>query len=218
VAALYRITKENELKPAIFITVLIVASFACQKSKLSMQHHVSSKAVLPKVADSVVVGSKPILRIGVRVERSLPEMDTTSTIPLSLNIFRWKGELFVLDSLTSKTEQLTFTRGKIDTFFLSPTRKYLVCLKLVGTAKEPGLWTSEDKAPDVPAYNIVVIEILKRRLVREIEPRTFDLTFTKWISTSRFHFTEGDGFAVGEFYVYDAFRDTLQELPYGKFE
>ena len=145
---------------------------------------------------------------------SLPELDTATVPPQPLSLFRGNGEIYLVDSLASQITQLTFTGARIDTFFISPNRKYVACLKVVAIAKEPGEWGDEEP-PDARRYSILVVAIPKGAIIRELTTTDFNLYFTKWISNSRFHYTTNDGFAVSEFYVYDAFRDSLQLLRYG---
>src|SRR3990172_12035668 len=200
-----------------FLLFLIVLSsfLACQKSKqTSYSQSSSSDSLKPelRVIDSIVTSSKPILKEGVVLEHSFPELDTLVTPPLRLSVFRIQGELFVVDSLTLQTKQLTFTKGKIDTFFLSPSRKYAACLKVIRTVDTPGEWEPGESPYVTDICAIVVVTLPSGTIIREIHPSDFDLQFTRWISNSRFHYTTSDGFAVSSFYVFDAIRDTLQLL------
>ena len=149
------------------------------------------------------------------VSHSLSEIDTGYNTKYPIGIFKSKGEIFRIDSNTSQITKILFAEGKIDTFFLSPGGKFTAFIIVCATGKEPGLWKPEE-APEADIYSIVVVNNLDNSIIREINTSQWNIAFDKWISNSRFLYTTNDGFAVSDFYIYDAIRDILQRLPYGQ--
>jgi hypothetical protein len=206
-----------QTKWVIFVLSLALGSFTCNRQRHISGTNSSIKKMPTEeliLIDSLAPSEKLILEEGISFKRSLPELDTNQNAKYSIGIIRFKGEIFRVDSFTSQIKQISFTHGKIDTFFLSPNRKYVACIKVVATGKEPGMWEDEEP-PEVKIFSIVVMNILQDTTIRELQTKDWNVYFDKWISNSRLRYTTADGFAVSNYYVYDAIRDTLQRVPYG---
>jgi hypothetical protein len=215
--------RNNSYIKSLSIAICLVCIFlSCNRQKPDSGYDGSNNKIpipVSTIIDSTAFPQKSILRDenAISVSHSLRELDTDSISKYQISIFRSKEEIFRIDSFTSQIKQISFTNGKIDTFFLSPNRKYVACIKIVVIGKEPGLWEGEE-APNAARYGILVINTLDNSVVREIRTSQWNLCIDKWISNSRLLYTTDDGFAVSDFYIYDALRDTLQRLPYGSEE
>ena len=148
----------------------------------------------------------------------LAEADSSTSV-LRLSAFIKSGELWLRDSSSFTQELVTKTGGRIRAFYFSPNRKYLACTKFCGIDT---IWAdSED--PNYQhfstdsVYNLVFLNCLKRT-AKEIgsDLKTFNfVSWYKWISKSRGLFRVNDQLTVGGCYVYDAYRDTCQNVNYG---
>lgn len=190
------------MKPSIVLLALSFSLLACQKK-------VTQQAQPPSLDSSST--QSPTQPEPYRAEQPLPEADTISNAVLPLRVFLDKGELMLFDSLTQQTHQLTLTDQSIDEFLVSPTSDYVVCLKRIGMIPDPELEANEN-AREVPVHVVLVLETSTLKIIREFNPPDDFVDVTKWVSKSRFHLWTSDGFAVGESFVYDAFRDSLQQL------
>ncbi len=137
----------------------------------------------------------------------LPEADTsTNSLPINASIKN--GELWLWDSASMTQELITQTNGAIISFVFSPNRKYLSCLRYVE-------FDSLTLQPD-SVYNLIFVNCaMKTAKEFRSEAKYLDfIHWEKWISKSRAIFRINDDLTMGPCYVFDAFRDTLENTNY----
>jgi hypothetical protein len=190
----------------IFILALLVSAvdISCSKRKLGLTPaQLAEQSAPPSAPEQYPLIIHP-----------LQEGDTLAEASDSRKYFLRNSELWTIDTLSNDETQITFTRGKIHKFYCSPSTKYVACLHEVAITKEPGIF-EHNKAPDRSIYSIMVIRLADGKLIREFDsPPNFDqfLEFGRWLSKSRLFCYTSDGFAIGTGFLYDAFRDSLQQV------
>jgi hypothetical protein len=144
----------------------------------------------------------------------LPEIDTIDNAQPRLHIVKGQGCYFLFDSIRSDT----FNIGKrINKLFISPTGKYIACLVHIDSVNKPGLWDGYKTIPKISHEHLIIVNAINPKIIREIAVPINETDFigfekrNNWISKSRLLFHTSDGFAVAFYFVYDAFRDSLQE-------
>jgi hypothetical protein len=144
----------------------------------------------------------------------LPDIDTIYNAKPRLHIIKDKRCYYLFDSIRSDT----FNIGKrINKVFISPTGKYIACLVHIDSVDKPGLWDDNKPIPKISHEHLIVVNAIIPKIIREITVPINETDFIgierrkNWISKSRLFFHTSDGFAVGFYFVYDAFRDSLQE-------
>jgi hypothetical protein len=143
----------------------------------------------------------------------LPEVDSTLDINPRIYLIKGQDGFVLFDSVGLDTFHLSFKRQRIDVGLKSPTGKYIACLVRVSLVDEPGIW-GDKPAPKRAYHNLVVVNTVSARIVRRMKPPCDSfMNFDKWVSKSRLLFHTSDGFAVGCYFVFDAFRDSLQRVP-----
>ena len=135
----------------------------------------------------------------------LLEADTSSN-SLPINALIKNGELWLCDSSSMTQELVTHTNGAILSFELSPNRKYLACLRFVEI----------DTVQSDSVFNLIFVNYALKALKEfRSEAKYSDyISWHGWISKSRGMFRISDGLTVGPCYVFDAFRDTLENTNY----
>jgi len=151
-------------------------------------------------------------------EPSLPlaEADTLAEPHYADSLFLRNGELWAVNPASKREQMITETSSQIDQFFISDTRKYVVCLRRVDLIDSPGIYAEGEEPPKEPIHDVLVLNLLSKKSIRQFAvPQDVFVSFDRWISKSRFVFWCNDGFAANATYVYDAYRDSLQEVYYG---
>lgn len=225
-------TAENRIRKTIGMGELAFAIMLClaaeflvscnlQKPRASDGNLIDTAATIKSTPDTMTrkpipdsaISNVPLLRTEVI---PLAEADTIPSPPVSVHPTLNNREVFLVDSVTGTMEQLTFTQGNVDEVSISPNGKYLAYIKVVDYVDSPGEYQEGQTVPEDAVHAIVVVNLASGKTTREIPaPEDIFISFDRWISDSRFLFETGDGFAVGGFYVYDAFRDSLQKVKYG---
>lgn len=122
-------------------------------------------------------------------------------------------DYFLFDSLKQDTFYIYSNKFKIDNGITSPTGKYIACLIRISMVDEPGLW-GDREPPKRPYEHLVIIDAINGKIIRRLKPPSDSfMDIDKWLSKSRVIFFTSDGFAVGGHFLFDAFRDSLQEIP-----
>jgi hypothetical protein len=144
----------------------------------------------------------------------LAEADTVSSQPSVNRALIQAGEIFLQDSATGSKFQLTRTGGNIDTLFVSPNGKYAACMQIVDWTDEPGEYEESETPPKRPIHQVVFLNLISHSTIRVLPPDTVYVfwVFVRWISNSQALIYPSDSFAVDYAYVFDAFRDSLQEV------
>jgi hypothetical protein len=164
----------------------------------------------PNVADAEnIIYGRP-------VRQPLPELDTLPSPENPFRVVLKSREAFLVDSTSGATQQLTNTDGSIEEVSGSPNGRYVACMKIVDYVDSPGEYEPGEKVPKEAIHHLLVMSLPSGTIIREIPPpEDMFILSDRWISNSRVLFETADGFAVGGFFVYDAFRDSLQKVPYG---
>ena len=185
-------------------SLLLPVAFFCGQKKSSTSSTDTTKALVSATAEPPEFEEV----------QPLPEADTIRQAPCQLRFSLRKSELWGKDTVTQLERQLTFTNAKIDSFLVSPTGKYAVCLHQVSWVKSPGIFEKDEDPGKEPIYSLLVVRTVDGTIIRDVK-RPLDLffDFNRWISNSRLLCVTSDGFAVGSYFVYDAFRDSLQRVP-----
>jgi hypothetical protein len=187
-------------------------------------HRHADSVAQPAVADSYANSRNPKfpypIYIGQVIEktyedpshRSLPEADIIFSGRSVCRAVIQSGEAMLLDSMGKPAIQLTFSGGNIDTLFVSPNGKYLACMQIVEWVDEPGEYDEFETPPKRPVYQVVFLNLTSHSTIRVLPPEPLYefWEFERWISNSRALISTSEGFSVGDVYVYDAFRDSLQ--------
>ena len=185
------------MRKILTIAILLFMSSCFKKMETKIIQVDSINAII----DTSTYIEKPI--VSNAPSDPLIEVDTMN-IDYPFNVYRKGNEIFLYDSSLSKEFQITKVNGAIDTFYLSPNRKYVACRKKM------------EYVDDRWWYGVFFINNQDRKLIKGFEaPTSGFLFFKSWISNSRCILTTSDGFAVSEYYVYDAYRDTVQRVNYG---
>ena len=72
------------------------------------------------------------------------------------------GELYEMSG-NAGASKITSTNGKINSYLLSPDKRYVAYSIIVGYTNDAGLYEEGEKIPQVPVYHIVVMDLdLKR--------------------------------------------------------
>ncbi len=150
------------------------------------------------------------------IQLPLPDADTLSMHTHLLTPALRNNRLWMHDSTTNTDSLVSPSDWSIDRASVSPNKKYVAVRRISDWIDSPGLWDDTTHIPKEPIFNIAVFDCQTSRLIRDIDPPE-DLFLnmqTPWLSNSRLMLTCSDGFAVNAVYVYDAYRDTLQKVPY----
>lgn len=193
------------------VLIALMALLLLDSAPLPKSGHESSSAA----ADSTKTTSHHAPRRKFKEAPPLPEADTSIQFQYSFVFSRRNSELWVTDTVSHVDRQLTFTLGKIDSYLVSPTRRYVVCAHRISWVPSPGIFEREEDRSEEPVHSLLVVRTVDGKSIRDIPP-PLDLffDFDRWISNSRLLCVTSDGFAVGSVFVYDAVRDSLQRVPY----
>ena len=146
----------------------------------------------------------------------LPEADTLYDTQYTDSLFLRNGELWAANYILKTERILTKTNSQIDTFFVSPSRKYAACLRRVGLIDSPGLYEEGEVIPKDPVHEVLVLNLVTKQIIRQFaEPEDIFIHIDRWISKSRLVFWCTNGLAANATYVYDAYRDSIQKVQYG---
>jgi hypothetical protein len=145
---------------------------------------------------------------------SLPEADTATTQRHLLTPFLRGNELWMHDSNTNKDSLIVKDTLGIDNLILSPHRRYVAIQWITQWVGMDGEWDDSTKAPQEPIHNVSIYDCESGRMVRNIDLRheTF-LGMDKWYSNSRIVLGSASDFELIGYYLYDAYRDSLQAMP-----
>ncbi len=189
---------------ALILTVITFATCTPKKSGVAKNTFVSDSNAIQQSGTV----SRSVKGPGSKFAEPLPEADHDTTV-YPFNILRRHGEVLRIDPILHDTLQLSHTKGHIDSFFLSPTHKYLACLRRI-----PG-----GEYPEYPWHELLVYEIPSYKFIRRLNSSEFKLSpfvgsvgIWHWVSSSRLLFTSMSDLDVAGYYVYDAFRDSVQEV------
>jgi hypothetical protein len=143
----------------------------------------------------------------------LPEADTLLSTPPPWKAVIIAGELWIQDTVAGTSRQLTHINNQIDEARLSPNGKYAACMLVMGQVESAGEYSEGEKAPMENLYDILVVNAQTGELVRQIPPPEDIFVWAdRWLSNSRLVLSCSSHFSVNAFYVYDAFRDSLQKV------
>ena len=192
----------NNQRYLIFLLALIL--FSCSQKKEESNSHKNSS-----INDSIIkqiFSAKPN-------PIPLPEADSVFDTKPCIYLFKNKDEFFLFDSIGLDTFRLTSNPQRIGVGLQSPTGKYIACLVQVLLVESPGEW-GDKVAPLRPLYDLVIVNSVSSKIIRRMDlPSGDDMNLDKWVSKSRLLFHTAAEYAVESFYVYDAFRDSLQKVP-----
>jgi hypothetical protein len=127
------------------------------------------------------------------------------------------GDLFVSNS-GEKEEALTNSGGKINGYFLSPSKKYVACTKKIGVI--PGIDPSSGKLDPnntSDAYSIVILELQSKKVIKELAPSSSGLSFyiQSWLFQNRLWIIQSDyKNQRGQDLVYDVDERKLKDLDF----
>jgi hypothetical protein len=118
------------------------------------------------------------------------------------------------DSNTNKDSLIVKDTLGIDNLILSPHRRYVAIQWITQWVGMDGEWDDSTKAPQEPIHNVSIYDCESGRMVRNIDLRheTF-LGMDKWYSNSRIVLGSASDFELIGYYLYDAYRDSLQAMP-----
>lgn len=118
------------------------------------------------------------------------------------------GELYEMNG-----SKITSTDGKIDSYLLSPDKRYIAYSIIVGYTNDAGLYEDEQEIPQVPVHHIFVMDLEQKKNLTEIKPQSESEPFIyakRWISNEELLLYDADGIAVGWHYFYDVSSDGLR--------
>lgn len=128
--------------------------------------------------------------------------------------FLRNGDVWITDQSGREIKQITKTDGKVGKFLFSPTLRYLAYSKIIKYVDDPGLY-EEGEAPKVPVYSIVIMDIKKQKIMKEIKPPISEgddwIYMDKWLPDEKLIFHSADGFSVGWFFEYDAIKNMYRK-------
>ncbi|MEW6066821.1 MAG: hypothetical protein AB1610_00775 [Nitrospirota bacterium] len=122
------------------------------------------------------------------------------------------GELYEISG-KEKGNKITSTNGKINSYLLSPDRRYVAYSMGVGYTDSVGLYEEGEEPGQVPVYHIVVMDLELKKILKEVKPPSEDNPFIyvdKWISNDELLLHDADGFAVSSSYIYNAGTNELR--------
>ena len=122
------------------------------------------------------------------------------------------GELYEMSG-NAGASKITSTNGKINSYLLSPDKRYVAYSIIVGYTNDAGLYEEGEKIPQVPVYHIVVMDLDLKKVLTEIKPPSEHEPFIyvdRWISNDELLFYDGDGIAVGWKYIFNAGTNELR--------
>jgi hypothetical protein len=144
----------------------------------------------------------------------LPEADTSMAERHLLTPFLRDNELWAHDSTSNKDSLIVKDSLGINEIVISPHRRYVAVQwirQLIGIS---GVWADSTEAPQQEIHTVSIYDCESGRLIRDIDLglETFFGTH-KWYSNSRIILGAASEFELIGFYLYDAYRDSLQEMP-----
>jgi hypothetical protein len=143
----------------------------------------------------------------------LPEADTSGNCVIPYKFLVKSGEVWSLDTLSGELAPYTSSRGSIQSILSSPSAKYLACERASWVVKRKD--ESGEIHTEGEGWHVIVLQVCERRVIREIDiPTPGCIKPNRWISDSRLLLFSGDELDVYGEYVYDAFRDSLQEVSF----
>jgi hypothetical protein len=122
------------------------------------------------------------------------------------------GELYEMIGKPGASK-ITSTNGKINSYLLSPDKRYVAYSIVVGYTNDAGIYEEGEKIPQVPVYHIVVMDIDLKKVLTEIKPPSEHEPFIyvdRWISNDELLFYDADGIAVGWKYIFNAGTNELR--------
>ncbi len=122
------------------------------------------------------------------------------------------GELYEMSGKEG-VGKITSTGGKIDRYLQSPDKHYVAYSIIVGYTNDVGIYEEEEKIPQVPLHHIVVMDLDLKKQLTEINPQSENEPFIhadRWLSNEELLLSDGDGFAVGWRYIYNAGTNELR--------
>jgi Tol biopolymer transport system component len=128
--------------------------------------------------------------------------------------FLKKGDVWIANQNGKEMKQITKTNGKVNDFLFSPTLKYLAYSKLLKYVDEPGLWEKGEEVPKRAVCSIVILDIDKQKVVKEITPEDNWIYLSKWLSGEKLFCYESSGFDIFGFFEFDLRRGMKREVDY----
>jgi Tol biopolymer transport system component len=128
--------------------------------------------------------------------------------------FLKKGDVWIANQNGKEMKQITKTNGKVEDFLFSPSLKYLAYSKILKYVDEPGLWEKGEEAPKRAVCSIVIVDIEKQKVVKEITPKDNWIYPSKWLPGERLFCYESSGFDISGFFEYDLRRGMQREVDY----
>ncbi len=126
--------------------------------------------------------------------------------------FLRNGDVWMVDQSGREAKQITKTGGKVGDFLFSSELRYLAYSKVIKYVDDPGLY-EEGEAPKVPVYSIVIMDINKQKMVKEIKPPKDEwIHLIKWLPDGRLLYHSADGFSVNDYYGYNSSKNTMNML------
>jgi len=180
-------------KTIIFLLALFLSNCRAKHEDINSQQAVPSNATTSKVNTEEEQDRDP-----------LPESDSKHDSNPRIKLMKYHGQYFLFDSVQLDTFHLSYKRHGIDDGLTSPTGKYIAC----GFLGEP----SGDK---ISVRRLIVLNANSGRIIHSMGPPTASyIILDKWISKSRLLFETVDDFVMDGSFVFDSFRDSLQQVKY----
>lgn len=129
--------------------------------------------------------------------------------------FLRNGDVWITDQSGREIKQITKTDGNVGKFLFSPTLRYLAYSKFIKYVDDPGIYEEGD-APKVPVYSIIIIDLKKQKIMKEIKPPISEgdnwIYMDKWLPNGKLMFYSADGFAVSWYFMYDPTTNSNEEM------
>jgi hypothetical protein len=149
----------------------------------------------------------------VREYTPLVEIDTLKDSRQQIYLAHNNDRYVLVDSALQDTFRLSPYYEKIMNAMTSPTGKYIVC-EISYIPSEVSNDHNLKPRQDVPRWEYVFINTNTSQIIRRIgPPESKYLRLKKWVSKSRLLFYASDDIAILSYHFYDAFRDSLYEVP-----
>ena len=145
---------------------------------------------------------------------ALPEADTSMAERHLLTPFLRDNELWMHDSTSNKDSLIVKDSLGINEIVISPHRRYVAVQWIRQWIGMSGVWADSEEVPQEEINTVSIYDCESGRLIRDLDLgiETFFGTH-KWYSNSRIILGAASDFELIGFYLYDAYRDSLQEMP-----
>ena len=109
----------------------------------------------------------------------------------------------------------TKTKGQIDGFTISPSGAYAAAHKIIDYIEEDDDSLKEgDKPTMMPIYSVVIVDLIKKEILREIKAPKELLHPDKWQQGDVYRFGTGSQLDVAAYYEYNPKTNNVRELQY----